>query len=106
MYQFQLTRLVFSDGTEFKPGALTVIVGANNVGKSLALWEIKETLTTITAPPSLALCEMLIGIYQRMWRNCAPPTQLLRDTRITRYLGYRRLAADCSRESSRPAVIG
>lgn len=46
MYTYKLTRLVFNDGTTIEPGRLTVMVGANNAGKSRALKDIVAQTTT------------------------------------------------------------
>jgi hypothetical protein len=45
MYKYKINEVRFTDGTVVHPGALTIIVGPNNSGKSRALRDI-ETLTT------------------------------------------------------------
>ncbi|WP_339868692.1 ATP-binding protein [Pseudohongiella nitratireducens] len=42
MYQYQIDKLSFNDGSEITPGNLTVIVGPNNCGKSRILKDIKS----------------------------------------------------------------
>lgn len=45
MHTYELTRLVFNDGTSLEPKPLSVIVGLNNVGKSRALKDIAYKTT-------------------------------------------------------------
>lgn len=47
MYQYKLTKIVFNEGTTFEPNNLTVIVGANNTGKTRILKEIASKTTTV-----------------------------------------------------------
>jgi len=46
MYQYRINRIVFKNGEEISPSALTVIVGPNNSGKSRILKDILELTTT------------------------------------------------------------
>ncbi len=52
MYKFTLRKLGFNDGSSFTPGAITVFVGPNNVGKSRALKDVVNFVTR-TGPPSV-----------------------------------------------------
>jgi predicted ATPase len=45
MYKYNVDEVVFSDGSTIQPGALTVIVGPNNSGKSRALRDIQNLCT-------------------------------------------------------------
>jgi len=42
MYQYKIDKISFNDGTSISPGALTIIVGPNNCGKSRILKDIKS----------------------------------------------------------------
>lgn len=54
MYKFKINKLKFTDGTEIEPGALTLIVGPNNSGKSRFLHDI-VTLTTCGKQPHIVV---------------------------------------------------
>src|ERR1041384_3670172 len=53
MYKFQLTELRLNDGTVFKPGKLTILVGPNNTGKSRFLKDIVRLTGAGGASPLL-----------------------------------------------------
>jgi predicted ATPase len=42
MYQYKIDNIIFNDGSSICPGALTIIVGPNNCGKSRILKDIKS----------------------------------------------------------------
>jgi len=42
MYQYKIDKILFNDGSSICPGALTIIVGPNNCGKSRILKDIKS----------------------------------------------------------------
>ncbi len=54
MFRYKLERIRLNDGTEFAPGALTVIVGPNNSGKSRLLEDIKDICTSNAPNPVVA----------------------------------------------------
>lgn len=45
MYKFKINSIKFNDGNEFIPGALTIIVGPNNSGKSRVLKDIDALIS-------------------------------------------------------------
>jgi len=45
MYNYKIDKIIFNEGTELPLGALTVIVGPNNSGKSRILRDISELVT-------------------------------------------------------------
>lgn len=45
MYQYKIEKIHFNDGSSICPGALTIIVGPNNCGKSRILKDIKSITT-------------------------------------------------------------
>ncbi|MBH8562694.1 ATP-binding protein [Nostoc sp. CENA67] len=55
MYIYKLTRIVFNNGEEVKPGNLTVIIGPNNAGKSRILKDIAQKTTISTPLPNVVV---------------------------------------------------
>ncbi|QSJ17670.1 ATP-binding protein [Nostoc sp. UHCC 0702] len=58
MYIYKLTRIVFNNGEEVKPGNLTVIIGPNNAGKSRILKDIAQKTTTSTPLPNVVVSDV------------------------------------------------
>ena len=58
MYTYKLTRIVFNDGSEIRPGNMTVIIGPNNAGKSRALKDIAWKTTQETSFPGIVVTDV------------------------------------------------
>ena len=57
MYKYRIENILLNDGTEIKPGPLTIIVGPNNCGKSRILKDIKS-ITSDQNPNSIIVKEL------------------------------------------------
>lgn len=65
MFKYKINEVCFSDGTKIQPGALTVIVGPNNSGKSRTLRDI-ETLCTGGAKPRVVVTGLIHSVPQNV----------------------------------------
>ncbi len=62
MYKYKLQEIKFTDGTIINPGQLTIIVGANNSGKSKALRDIASQATDWEKASSVVVKEVGFSI--------------------------------------------
>jgi len=62
MSAFEIGSIKLRDGTEFKPGKLTVIVGPNNAGKTQMLRDILASLTQ-QQPPKTIVIEGVVAVW-------------------------------------------
>ena len=58
MYAYRLSKVTFNDGTELRPGKLTIVCGPNNVGKSRILKDIAVISSSSAPPPTVLVREV------------------------------------------------
>src|ERR1700681_2258652 len=97
MYQFRLERLGFKDGNHFDPPALTVILGPNNVGKSVSLKEIAHCISVRATLPKTVLQDVDWTIPDNLDELRASYPIERRQNEAGNWV-WRTLAADLSRQ--------
>lgn len=58
MYLYRLNRIVFNNGSEIRPGNLTIIIGPNNAGKSRVLKDIVWKTTQATLSQGIVVTDV------------------------------------------------